>query len=75
MDLTLLVIAANEGIMPQTREHLGILSLLDVRNGIVVLTKADLVDADWLAVLIDRSKRLDQGDFSGNGPDYSCFRC
>ncbi len=48
IDLAMLVIAADEGVMPQTREHLAILDLLGVARGVVVLTKADLVDADWL---------------------------
>jgi selenocysteine-specific elongation factor len=47
----LLVIAADEGPMPQTREHLAILHLLGIRHGLVVLTKADLVDEDWLALV------------------------
>ncbi len=51
MDLVLLVIAADEGIMPQTREHMYILHLLGVQNCIVVLTKCDLVDADWLELM------------------------
>lgn len=48
MDLVLLVIAADEGIMPQTREHLDIIDLLRIKRGIVVLTKCDLVDREWL---------------------------
>src|SRR5437773_8123472 len=48
IDLVLLVIAADEGVMPQTREHFAILKLLGIARGIVVLTKRDLVDADWL---------------------------
>lgn len=51
LDLVCLVIAADEGIMPQTREHLDICELLGVRRGIVVLTKADLVDAEWLELV------------------------
>jgi selenocysteine-specific elongation factor len=51
IDLALLVVAADEGVMPQTREHLAILSLLGVRSGVVALTKCDLVDADWLALV------------------------
>lgn len=51
MDVVLLVIAADEGIMPQTREHLDILTLLKVKKGIVVLTKVDLVDQEWLAMI------------------------
>jgi selenocysteine-specific elongation factor len=48
MDLVLLVIAADEGVMPQTREHLAIMELLEVRAAVVALTKADLVDDEWL---------------------------
>ena len=48
IDVALLVIAADEGIMPQTEEHLAIVELLGVRRGIPVLTKRDLVDAEWL---------------------------
>src|SRR5438477_5025642 len=50
IDLALLVVAADEGIMPQTREHLAILNLLGIDRGLVVLTKRDLVDAEWLAL-------------------------
>src|SRR3989339_1899656 len=48
IDLVALVIAADEGVMPQTREHLEICQLLRVRSGLVILTKVDLVDSDWL---------------------------
>ena len=51
IDAALLVIAADEGIMPQTREHLAILDLLRVRRGLVALTKADLVDEEWLELV------------------------
>ncbi|MFL5625873.1 MAG: selenocysteine-specific translation elongation factor, partial [Ktedonobacteraceae bacterium] len=51
IDAALLVIAADEGVMPQTREHLAILDLLRVPRGIVVLTKADLVDEEWLELV------------------------
>ncbi len=47
----LLVVAADEGVMPQTREHLEIVDLLEVRRGLVVLTKADLVDDAWLELV------------------------
>jgi len=53
VDLALLVIAADEGVMPQTREHLAILRLLGVRAGVVALTKADLVEEEWLALVRD----------------------
>ena len=48
VDVALLVVAADEGVMPQTREHLDILDLLGVSCGVVAITKCDLVDADWL---------------------------
>src|SRR5918912_1470427 len=51
IDIALLVVAADEGIMPQTREHLAILDLLGVRTGVVALTKRDLVDPDWLELV------------------------
>ncbi|MGB1286344.1 MAG: selenocysteine-specific translation elongation factor [Aggregatilineales bacterium] len=52
IDAVLLVIAADEGIMPQTREHLAILDLLDIRQGLIVMSKVDLIDdPDWLALI------------------------
>ncbi len=51
IDLALLIVAANEGVMPQTKEHLAILDLLGVKRGIVVITKKDLVDEEWLSLV------------------------
>src|SRR4249920_2256598 len=51
IDAALLVVAADEGIMPQTAEHLAILDLLRIERGVVALTKIDLVDAEWLAMI------------------------
>src|SRR5262245_53637874 len=51
IDAALFVVAADEGIMPQTREHLVILDLLQIQGGVVALTKSDLVEADWLALV------------------------
>jgi len=48
IDLALLIVAADEGVMPQTKEHLAILNLLEVKSGILVITKKDLIDDDWL---------------------------
>src|SRR5947208_6671962 len=48
IDIALLVVAADEGVMPQTREHVAILDLLGISNGVVALTKRDLVDDEWL---------------------------
>jgi selenocysteine-specific elongation factor len=50
IDLALLIIAANESVMPQTREHLAIIDILGIKRGIVVITKKDLVDADMLSL-------------------------
>ncbi len=59
IDLVLLVIAADEGVMPQTEEHLAILEQLGVPAGIPVITKADLADAEWLQlVMLEVSERL-----------------
>ncbi|MDA8189413.1 MAG: selenocysteine-specific translation elongation factor [Dehalococcoidales bacterium] len=51
IDLALLVVAADEGVMPQTEEHLAILDLLRVKRGVVALTKKDLVDEEWLEMV------------------------
>jgi selenocysteine-specific elongation factor len=51
LDAVLLVVAADEGVMPQTREHLEIVDLLEVRRGLIVLTKVDLVEPDWLELV------------------------
>jgi selenocysteine-specific elongation factor len=51
VDLALLVVAADEGVMPQTQEHLAILDLLGVRGGVVAITKGDLVDPEWLELV------------------------
>ncbi|HKV50265.1 MAG TPA: selenocysteine-specific translation elongation factor [Gemmatimonadaceae bacterium] len=61
VDLVLLVIAADEGVMPQTREHLAILDLLGVRGGVIALTKCDLVDDDWLALVREDVEALVSG--------------
>ncbi len=53
VDAVLLVIAADEGVMPQTREHLDIVDLLGVRKGVVALTKTDLVDGEWLELVTE----------------------
>ena len=58
VDVGLLVIAADDGVRPQTREHLAILELLGVRGGIIVLTKCDLVERDWIALVEDDVRAL-----------------
>lgn len=68
IDVVLLVIAADEGIMPQTKEHFEILQLLDVKNGIIVLTKADLVDDDWISMVREDIAEEFRGTFLENAP-------
>src|SRR5438067_963359 len=61
LDAVLLVVAADEGVMPQTREHLDVIDLLDVQRGLIVVTKADLVDEDWLALVTEEVRATTQG--------------
>ena len=61
IDLALLVVAADEAVMPQTREHLAILDLLHVNCGIVAVTKRDLVDEDWLELVMADVEELMEG--------------
>src|SRR5882762_4294841 len=68
IDLAMLVIAADEGVMPQTREHLAICSLLRIKTGVVVLTKADLVEPDWLELVREVVAGLVRGTFLVEAP-------
>lgn len=68
IDIVLLVIAADEGIMPQTREHFEILQVLNVKEGIIVLTKTDMVDEDWLQMVEDDIRNEFKGTFLQNAP-------
>jgi selenocysteine-specific elongation factor len=68
IDVVLLIVAADEGFMPQTQEHLDILQLLDVKSGIIVLTKKDLVDEDWLSVVSEDTRERVKGTFLENAP-------
>jgi selenocysteine-specific elongation factor len=68
IDLALLVIAADEGVMPQTREHLAICSLLRIKTGLVALTKTDLVEPDWLELVKDDVASLVRGTFLEGAP-------
>ena len=67
-DLALFVVAADDGVMPQTREHLGILNLLGVPRGIVVLTKVDLVEEEWLELVEEELRRCLQIHFWEDAP-------
>ena len=68
VDLAMLVVAADEGFMPQTVEHLDILQLLGVKGGLIVLTKTDLVDEDWLNMLEEDVKSRVKGTFLEDKP-------
>ena len=63
IDIVLLVIAADEGVMPQTIEHLDILNYLDVKRGIIVLTKCDLVDEEFIELVKDDIREKTKGLF------------
>ncbi|MDD5170854.1 MAG: selenocysteine-specific translation elongation factor, partial [Syntrophales bacterium] len=68
IDLLALVIAADEGVMPQTREHLAICSLLGITKGVVALTKLDMVEADWLDLVKDDIRTFLKGTFLAEAP-------
>lgn len=69
IDATLFVIAADEGVMPQTREHLAIIDLLQVQSGLIVLTKIDLVDdPDWLDLVEADIRSVVAGTVLENAP-------
>ncbi|MGQ4808089.1 Selenocysteine-specific elongation factor [Candidatus Entotheonellaceae bacterium PAL068K] len=68
IDLVMLVIAADEGVMPQTREHLAICELLQVREGLVVLTKIDMVEPDWLDLVQEDTAEFLRGTFLDGKP-------
>lgn len=53
IDMVLLVIAADEGVMPQSREHLSICNILKIKSGLIAITKSDLVEKDWLELVRD----------------------
>ena len=72
MDIVILVIAADEGVMPQTKEHLHILSFLNIKKGIVVITKADTIDdPEWLELLKEEIKDEIKGTFLEEAPIIS----
>lgn len=68
IDIVLWIVAADEGVMPQSSEHLAILSILQVKHGIIVVTKADLVDPEWLELVILDIREKVQGTFLANAP-------
>ena len=63
IDLAMLIIAADDGVMPQTVEHLDILTLLGIKDGLVVITKADTVDPEWLDMMQEEITEKVRGTF------------
>jgi selenocysteine-specific elongation factor len=72
IDLALLVVAADEGVMPQTREHLAIIDLLGVTSGVVAVTKRDLVDDDWLELVLADIEETLAGTSLAGAPLVPC---
>lgn len=70
VDFVMLVIAADEGVMPQTREHLDICTLLGIDRGFVALTKCDMVDAQWLELVQEDIRNFLKGSFLENAPVF-----
>ncbi len=68
IDIVVMVIAADEGIMPQTREHMEICTLLGIKHGLVALTKLDLVDEEWLELATDDVKEFTRKTFLEDAP-------
>lgn len=68
IDLALLVVAADDSVMPQTREHLAILDLLGVRDGVIAITKTDRVEAEWLDLVEEEIQELVRGTFLESSP-------
>jgi selenocysteine-specific elongation factor len=68
IDLVLMVVAADEGIMPQTREHLQICTLLGIRKGFIALTKVDMVDGEWLKLVCEDIREFLRGTFLEDAP-------
>ncbi len=68
VDVVILVVAADDGVMPQTREHLDILTLMGVRDGLVVLTKTDLVDAETCELVAEEIRDFARGTFLEDAP-------
>lgn len=68
VDLALLVVAADDSIMPQTREHLAILQFLNIGRGLIAITKSDLVEPDWLELVEDDVRNLVEGTFLEGAP-------
>lgn len=63
LDMVMLVVAADEGVMPQTVEHIDILSFLNIKNGLIVLTKSDMVEEEFRELVKEDIKERMKGTF------------
>ena len=68
IDIVVMVIAADEGVMPQTREHMEICTLLGIQHGLIVMTKTDMVDEEWLELALEDIREFSQGTFLEDAP-------
>jgi selenocysteine-specific elongation factor len=68
IDIVVMVIAADEGVMPQTREHMEICTLLGVRHGLIAMTKIDMVDEEWMELALEDIREFCQGTFLEEAP-------
>ena len=68
IDIVVMVIAADEGVMPQTREHMEICTLLGVQHGLIAMTKTDMVDDEWLELALEDIREFSLGTFLEDSP-------
>ncbi len=68
IDIVVMVIAADEGVMPQTREHMEICTLLGIQHGLIVMTKTDMVEEEWLELALEDIREFSQGTFLEDSP-------
>ncbi|MBW2439607.1 MAG: selenocysteine-specific translation elongation factor [Deltaproteobacteria bacterium] len=68
IDIVMMVIAADEGVMPQTREHMEICTLLGIQHGLIALTKTDMVEEEWLELALEDIREFSQGTFLEDAP-------
>lgn len=68
IDIVAMVIAADEGVMPQTREHMEICTLLGIQHGLIAMTKTDMVDEEWLELALEDIREFSQGTFLADAP-------
>ena len=68
IDIVVMVIAADEGVMPQTREHMEICTLLGIQHGLIVMTKTDMVEEEWLELALEDIREFSQGTFLEDAP-------